>query len=331
MGSSRVALRAACATSALCALLSFTAALHAEPSDAQKETARSLMAEGRALREQHDLKGALARFQAADAIMSVPTTGYELARAQADLNLLVEARSTIRRLLTPAPKPGEPAPFQEARTKADALDAELDTRIASLHFVLQGAPPTESVDIFVDGEIIAAAAVEMPYRVNPGHHLISAKAKGKEASAQIDVVERQSAEVPLDFVDVATPAPDASSPPPSAAEQPGGVPTISYVAGGIGAASLIVGGITGALALSSKHAAETGCRDSQCPPSTWSDLDHAHSYATVSTVGFIVGAVGVGVAIGSFFAARPSSNSAALQARISASNSSTGLSLSGRF
>ena len=328
MASSRVALRAGFAASALCVLLSFSTVGYAEPSDAQKETARSLMAEGRALREQHDLKGALARFQAADAIMNVPTTGYELARAQADLDLLVEARTTIRRLLTPAPKPGEPEPFQEARSKADALDAELDTRIASLHFVLRGALPSETVDIFVDGEVVAAAAVDMPYRVNPGHHLVSAQAKGKEAKAEVDVAERQSADVPLELVTVA-PADDTAPPPPQ--EHAANVPTLSYVAGGIGAAGLLVGGVTGVLALSSKHSAESGCRGSLCPPSTWSDLDHAHSYATVSTVGFIVGAVGVGVALGSFLATRPSSNGAALQAHLSASNSGSSLTLSGRF
>jgi len=327
MASSHVALRAGLASGALCALLSLSSVLHAEPSDAQKETARSLMAEGRALRGQHDLKGALARFQAADAIMAVPTTGYELARAQADLDLLVEARTTIRRLLTPAPKAGEPAPFQEARTKAEALDAELDARIASLHFVVRGAAPNERVDIFVDGEIIAAAAADLPYRVNPGQHVVSAQAQGKQASAPIDVAEGQSAEVPLDLVALA-PDPQPPSSPPA---HPGGVPTLAYISGGVGAAGLLLGGVSGMLALDSKHSAESGCRDSLCPPSTWADLDHARSYATVSTVGFIVGAVGVGVALGSLLAASPSSNGAALRAHLSASTAGSSLTVSGGF
>jgi hypothetical protein len=39
---------------------------HAQPSAAQKETARGLMAQGRELRERGELSGALTRFNAAD-------------------------------------------------------------------------------------------------------------------------------------------------------------------------------------------------------------------------------------------------------------------------
>ncbi len=318
---------------ALGALLAAPRALHAEPSAAQKETARTLMAEGRELREQHDLKGALARFQAADAMMNVPTTGLELARAQADLNLLVEARTTIRRLLSLPARDGEPAPFQEARSKAESLDAELETRIASLRLVLQQPTPGELTRITIDGDAVAIAAVGMSYRVNPGHHRVAARAANGSAEAEVDVGEHELADVTLEFhVDAASETPALSTGPTSGGSA---MPTVTYVAGGIGIAGLIVGGVTGALALSSKHAAEAGCVNERCPPSTWSDLDRAHSYATISTVGFIVGAVGIGVGIGSFLMARPASAAASgapsLRANVSFANQASSLSLSGRF
>ena len=309
-------------------LLCHARVLHAEPSAAQKENARSLMAEGRALREQHDLQGALSRFRAADDIMAVPTTGFELARAQADLNLLVEARSTIRRVLTSPAREGEPAPFQEARSKAEALDAELEPRIASLHFELGALAPGEVAKITVDGEAVAPAAVAMLYRVNPGHHRIEAHTVHTSASRELDVAEHEVANVPLEFsADSAREVETQSSLPPTTRH----VPTVAYVAGGIGVAGLLVGTVTGVLALSSKRSAEAGCRDQQCPPSTWSDLDRAHSLATVSTVGFIVGAVGVGVGVGSFLFASPDAPSSAVQARFSVSGGTGSLSLSGSF
>src|SRR5690349_18414785 len=76
---------------------------HAEPpapSATEKETARGLMADARAKRDRGDARGALESFQAADAIMHVPTTGFEVARTQASLGLLVEARDTLHRVLS---------------------------------------------------------------------------------------------------------------------------------------------------------------------------------------------------------------------------------------
>lgn len=63
-------------------------------------------------------------------------------------------------------------------------------------------------------------------------------------------------------------------------------------------AGVVVGSITGISAISHKNDAKKACVNGSCPPSTWSDLDSAHSMATVSTVGFIVGAIGVVVGAG---------------------------------
>src|SRR5690242_13508597 len=103
---------------AIAALILATAApAFAEPTAAEKETARNLMQEGRDLRDKKDLKGALQRFQAADQLMGVPTTGYEVASTQVALGLLVEARETLNRVSRLPAQAKEPAPFREARQK----------------------------------------------------------------------------------------------------------------------------------------------------------------------------------------------------------------------
>ena len=63
-------------------------------------------------------------------------------------------------------------------------------------------------------------------------------------------------------------------------------------------AGVAVGSIAGISAISHKNDAKLSCVNGNCPPSTWSDLDSAHSMATVSTVGFIVAAIGVVVGAG---------------------------------
>ena len=313
----------------LVSVLALPRVVWAEPSAAQKETARNLMAEGRELREQRDLPGALARFQAAHAIMGVPTTGFELARAQADLKLLVEARTTIRQILATPAQAGEPEPFQEARSKAEALDAELEPRIASLHFVLHGAEPGKLVRLTVDGEVVAPAAVDMPFRLNPGEHKIEASAAHASAANSVTVAEHDTIDVVLDFEPDAKPPARTPSDAPSEADD--GPPPLLYVAGGVAAAGLVVGTITGVMAGSKKHAAQAGCRDQQCPPSTWADLDSAHSLATVSTVGFIVAGVSIGVGVGSWLFSSSKPSPASIRAHVSVSHGVSSLDLTGSF
>ena len=73
-------------------------------------------------------------------------------------------------------------------------------------------------------------------------------------------------------------------------------PTLAYVAFGVGGAGLAVGSVFGALALSKRGNLNSACVDKVSPPSEQSNIDSAHTRGNVSTVGFIVG--GVGIAVG---------------------------------
>jgi hypothetical protein len=297
------------------ALLLRSVHAHAQPSAAQKETARGLMAEGRELREQGDLRGALTRFSAADSLMSVPTTGYELAATQAQLGKFVEARDTLRRVLAIAQAADDPEPFNEARSKARSLDQQLLGRIGALRFELDGVTDGEAVSVSVDGEALPRAALSVPFRVNPGRHLVVARASARELRREIDAAEGRTTSVVLAFaptaVAAATPSPPASAPvsEPTATSQPqaSGPPTLAYVGGGVALAGVVVGSVAGISAISHRNSAQKDCVDGSCPPSTWSDLDSAHSMATASTVGFTVGALGLVVAVGAILLDRPAS------------------------
>jgi hypothetical protein len=293
----------------LASLLSATAA-HADPTSADRETARTLMQQGREARDKGDLKEALKRFKGADDIMHVPTTALEVARAQVALGQFVEARDFIAEIRQIPPKPNEPAPFKEARKKADDLDASLNGRIPSLHISVTGGPDGAEATVTVDGVQLPAGALELPRTVDPGHHVVAVKVTTKtavgEGSQEVDVREGETkpVEVALTMTAVEQP-PEPPAPEPSKPETPpppthSHSPTVMTWAGvGLGVVGVAAGTVTGILTLSKKSTLKSECGPSNsCPPGTaTSDLNSANSFATVSTIGFIVAGVGAGVAV----------------------------------
>lgn len=131
------------------------------------------MLDGRTLRHDKDLEGALEKFRAADALMRVPTTGLELARTQADLDLFVEALDTCVHVIRHPVRPGEPEPFGEARAEAKKLRAQLRQRTPFLRFVFSTTEGTDAVELRVDGVVIPKEAFQTPRLVNPGKHEVA--------------------------------------------------------------------------------------------------------------------------------------------------------------
>jgi hypothetical protein len=305
-----VSRRTVAALAALVSLLS-AAAAHAEPTSADRETARTLMQQGREAREKGDLKEALKRFKGADDIMHVPTTALEVARAQVALGQLVEARDFIAEIRQIPAKPNEPTPFKEARKKADDLDASLNGRIPSLRISVTGAPDGAEPTVSVDGVALPASARDLPRNVDPGHHVVAVKVATKtavgEGSQEVDVREgeQKPVEVALTMTAVEQPAPPPAATEPPQPETPpppthSHSPTVLTWAGvGLGGVGIVAGTVSGILTLSKKSALKSECGPSNvCTTGTaTSDLSSANSFATVSTIGFIVAGVGAGVAV----------------------------------
>lgn len=271
----------------------------AEPTAAERETARGLMAQGRTQREAKDFRAALATFQAADAIMHVPTTGYEVARTQEMMGQLVEARDTLLRVLRIPEQPNEPAPFKEARTKAQALSDELEARVPAVRIALKGAAEGTPT-VTIDGTAIPSAALSVPFKLNPGHHVFEAKTKTATGKAELDVAEKQTVDVEITLVSTAPEAPPPEKPPeepPPPPPRPPANHTLTYSAFGVGAVGVVLGSVTGFLSISKKNDAANGCTNNKCPPATYDKIDSANTMATISTASFIVAGVGVGVGI----------------------------------
>ena len=272
----------------------------ATTSPADRETARSMMQEGRDLRDKGDVKGALQRFKAADDIMHVPTTSFEVARTQVSLGLLVEARDTIAAIHKTQAQPDDPTPFKDARVKADELDAQLEGRIPTLTISVSGAAEGDSPVVAVDGVSLPPSVATLPRKIDPGHHVVSAKGAAGEAKQELDIAEGEKKDVQLTLAAVGSgggqeDSAGADSRP--VVHTPGPLTYGGIVVGGVG---LATGAVTGLLELSKASAVKNGVQHhpKQCAPGTpASDLSTANSLATIATISFAVAAAGAIVAV----------------------------------
>lgn len=310
------------------AALAVATAAWSDPSAQDRETARSLMRDGRELRDGGELTQALARFQAANEIMHVPTTALEVANTQVAMGLLCEARNTIADMRRIPANPDDPLPFQEARTAAIALDATLAKRIPSVTIVVNelGGKPSF---LSIDGARMPLAIANLPCKVNPGRHVIVAGTTAGTSRQEIEMREGESKIVRLRLAsDIAggsnsgTPPLQALSSaalPPShrdtaglgSTDRPEAVPprneaspppwrTWTYLGAGVGGAALITGTIAGIVAWSQKSSLASECAGLRCGPGQPSDdLDRAKMWATVSTFSFVAAGAAAALVLGS--------------------------------
>lgn len=283
-------------------LFAFAGTAWADPTAQEKERARDLMADGRDKRDKSDLAGALASFQQADAIMHVPTTGFEVAKTQQALGQLLEAQATCFAILKFPASPNDPPPFVEARQKAEALSKDLDKQIPKLTVVVKSSSsPTVTIDN------AAVASLDQPVRVNPGNHTILAKTPDGDAKQDVAIGAGESKTVELTIGAKAAVATTSDSSMPLTKR----IPLVSWVGFGAGAAGLVVGSITGVIALGDKSDIQDHCTGNRCNKSESNDLSSAKTVATISTIGFVVAGVGIAVGVVGLFVFKPKTEDAA--------------------
>jgi hypothetical protein len=283
----------------------------AQPSAQALETARNLFKEGKDLRAKGDLQGALEKFQAAHALGNTPVTGIELARTYVMVGKIVEAREVCLGIARTPVASDETERSAEARTDAATLAEQLKPRIPTLVVRVQGLVNGEAAALVIDGVAVPAAAATAPQKVNPGKHVVVAKAgdgrTAREARTQAEIGEAQTREVTVVL------------PPPPAGETGTGtgaimgtgtgttgerkhrtsLTTVGLVIGGIGAAA---GTIAGVAAMSKKSTLDQECTGGAdhhgcTSPQAQSDHSSAVFLASMSDIAFGVAGVGAAIAI----------------------------------
>ncbi len=228
----------------------------------------------------------------ASGLFNAPTLTLGLARTQVKLGKLVAAQESYNKIIREQGQATNLSPaFKDALEAAKAEVGPVSAKIASVVIRVEGA---QGPMVTLDGQPISAAALGLKRPIDPGSHVVKAEAPGfKTAEQGFQVAESGAAEANLKLEKAEAVAATPIAPPVEAPSK-GGNKTLAIAALGVGGAGLVFGGITGVLALGKHGDLEGKCPDGKCGSDLKDDVDSYKTMGLLSTVGFIVGAVGVG-------------------------------------
>jgi hypothetical protein len=277
-----------------------------QPQAENVAAARSLGLQGIKMADAGDCKGAIEKLSRAESLYHAPSILGRLGECQVNTGQIVVGTENLNRVVREELAPNAPKAFKDAQTRAKGVLNAALPKIA--HLTVRVDPPDANPTVTVAGTPIPAALIGAERPTDPGTHEVIVTAPGYlQQKSTITLAEGASQELALKLETdpnavAATPPPApppvivAPPPAPASDTSPKKSNTLAYVALGVGGAGLLVGGVTGFLALGKKSDLD-GCQDKRCPSSQESTLDSAKGLATVSTVGFAVGFVGVGAGI----------------------------------
>ncbi|WP_437307489.1 hypothetical protein [Sorangium sp. So ce388] len=255
-----------------------TAAAHAEPTDADRTTARALVIIGRKRLAAGDAGEALKAFQEAHSIMGVPTTGLDLAKAQESVGMLIEAHATALAVTRMPVAPDEPRAFTNARPAAAQLAVRIEQQIPTMLVEVKGIPISSAPSLRIDGAAIQPRAVGARHRLNPGKHVVVVSAPGfmrHRREVTLYPGESRVMKVILIATERGTQARSADEPQPSLASAGAspGIPAWAWVAGASGVLVLCTGAAFAVdyAKVSSRMARH--CPDDVCDPTRYTAAD----------------------------------------------------------
>lgn len=286
---------------ALALVLAAPSAL-AEPTPAERETARTLLLSGRDKKKAGKLKEALADFERANGIMHVPTTALDLGKAQEAMGLLIEARASFLEAARFPATADASAAFRKASKEAKSLAESITPRLSTLTV---NVTTTSSAKVRIDDAEINSSNIGAPLKLNPGKHDVVAVTSTDEKRQSVDLAEGESKTVslaPAVETEKMPDGPDDKPPPvgdPKTEKTEKKTSTLVWVGGAIGVVGIGVGAITGLMSLSVRNDLITNqCTNGKdCPRSSFADLDKGQLYGNISTAGFIVGGAGVALMV----------------------------------
>lgn len=295
----RAALCAIALSSPLAGLALAPSPAHAQsPSQGEVDRAVALGREGRELYESGRFAEALERFRAADRIARSPVLVLYIARCERNLAHLVASREAYRRAAEATLAPDAPPPFVAAQADAKRELADLEARLPRVQIVTKSG---ETWRITLDGALVEPSALAAPIAIDPGDHVLVAT--GGAPPATLERRFRAVEAGPLVTIDLVAAPPAETAAPPAPTRPPPddgprrGTLVPGFIGLGFGVAGLGVGVATGLVASSKTSDIESRCDGTSCLASDQPLADEASTFATVSTIGFIVGGVGVATGI----------------------------------
>jgi hypothetical protein len=296
-----------CAT----ALVLASGTARAEGDAARAGEAERLFREGRALMDAGNMAAACPKFTESEKLDPAPGTLLSLADCEERSQAYVRAREHYQLAGSGFPKKDPRRAFAAARAQT------LDKRVAHLTLRLAPGAPADTVVRFHGPSpdwapnpdvTIASADLGNDRVVDPGDFRVTVTAKGHADNVQtFNLAEGETREVPVELGPLEKSPPPAARPAVVATEPlpktPSGRRTLALALLGAGGVGLVVGGITGILAAGKAGTVKDHCTsDYLCDPTGVDAASSGKTFATVSTVGLVAGAVLAGVGAYLFFA-----------------------------
>lgn len=278
----------------------------------KQAAAQALFEDAKKLMTKGDFAAACPKFNDSQNLDPAPGTQFNLANCYEKAGQTASAWATFKSAAASYRAHNRGDWETKARDRASVLEPKL----SKLTVVVPPASSVPGLEVKRDGQSLSASELGSPIPVDPGEHAIEATAPGKKpwkTTAKVAPTpgEQKVSIGPLDAeakppVAVTPPTTTAPATPPAvvATDSPpqnkgSGQKTAGFVALGVGGAGLVVGGVTGVMAMSKNKTANDACpNNGGCASQDAVDANSsAKSLATISTVGFIVGGVGLAAGI----------------------------------
>lgn len=268
--------------------------------DQERSVARSAAKSGIEAFRDARFEDALELLTRAESVIHAPTHLLFIARAQAELGNLVEAKEAYIKVIHEQLDDKAPPAFVQAKEDARSELEALQKRLASLKIMVTGAERSD-VEVTIDGKPLPNIAIGVSSDASPGERRLVVSAPGKATQdLVVQLEEGQSETVTVELVPQATEsdaAPDhveSEEVPPARSNKK----MIGYVLGGTGIIGVGVGSAFGVMTLSDARRVrddDSLCPDDQCSSKGDDAVSKAKTKALIANIGVGVGAALVAV------------------------------------
>jgi hypothetical protein len=257
--------------------------------DARAE-ARTIADEGADAYAQRDYARARMLFARAYELVPAPTIALLEARSLVELGRLVEAKAWYERAAAVLDASAS-EPFRKAQQAAQSELAALTPRIPRLKLSLQG-DAAKRAEALLNGQRVPPERMGTWWELDPGAHSLRVQGKGVQPVALDVRLGERDAKV----MSVMASSDEAADPRRTGA----------WVSFGVGAAGLATGIGAGIVATNAHAEAERECRAGVCLRGSSGDdaAQRFRDFRVASTLGYAVGAAGVGAGIALFLMSR---------------------------
>ncbi len=299
---------------AMVAGLTWAGSARAQTEAENKAAARELGIEGIQLAMDGNCAAALDKLTRAHQLYFAPTIAVWLGECQIQQGQLVAGTETLQRVVREPLTSNAPAAFRSSQMRAQTLLDETLPRLAKLTVNVE-SPAGAQYRVTIDGNALPGAMIGVARPIDPGEHQVGGTGEGlTPVTETIALPEGGSDVLTLTLIPAETGAePSApvvtetpTTPVESGADQGSeaggwgnqGLKVGGYTALAVGGLGIIAGSAFGVSATNKRGDLDGVCEERACPPSARNDIDAMKSAATVSTIGFVVGGVGVAAGVG---------------------------------